>query len=305
MQTDKELLDKVKNSFELEPRPEFVRETKRILITKANRSNKLYRFKEKIKYTLATALTLTLIIWLSFFNGTEYVTSSFQTLLSTVNQNNSVHPTINSSEPTVFIYHTHNTESFMPLLDTDDTNKAFDKEKNITMVGKRIADILEMQGINVLHDNTDIVQQLENRGLEYEDSYLISGEIVKNVLDEHESIKLVLDIHRDSLDRSFTTTNFGGTEVPRISFVIYQNNSNYEENFKVAELLHETLEDNYPGVSRGITISQGSNRGSYNQDLFRNSLLIEIGGFENTLEEEYRGAEIISDVIIDVLDKLD
>ncbi|GGA91105.1 stage II sporulation protein P [Ornithinibacillus halotolerans] len=305
MQTDKELLDNIKNSFELEPRPEFVRETKRKLITEANRSNKRYQFQKKMKYTLATALTLTFIIWLSFYNGTEYVTSSFQTLLSTINQKNTVNTPINSSEPTVFIYHTHNTESFMPLLDIEDPDKAHDDEKNITMVGKHLANLLEQEGIPTLHDNTDIMKQIENDGLQYNESYSLSREIVKDVLDKHENLKLVLDIHRDSIDRDSTTTNIDEAEVPKISIIISENNSKYEENLKVAELFHETLENKYPGVSRGVSTTEGSNSGIYNQDLFQNSLLIQIGGIGNTLEEEYKGAKILSEVIIDILDKLE
>lgn len=305
MQTDKELFEEMRNSFDLEPRPDFVKETRQILITKANKNNKLSRFKKHIRYTLTTAVALIFVIWLSFFNGTEYIASSYHSILTSLNQNKSVNSTVVSSDPTVYIYQTHSWESFIPLLNTDDPDKAFDDVKNITMVGKKIADLLEEEGISALHDNTDIMQKLENKGLEYNESYSISGEIVKNVLEKHENIKLVLDIHRDSLDRNITTTNIDEVEVPRISFVISKNNSNYEKNLKIAQLFHGIMENKYPGVSRGITMTEGPDRGLYNQDLFQNSLLIQIGGIGNTLEEEYKGAEILSNVIVDVLNKID
>ncbi|MGM7722828.1 stage II sporulation protein P [Metabacillus sp. Hm71] len=39
------------------------------------------------------------------------------------------------------MYHTHDTESFTPLLNVNDPNKAFDNKKNITLVGNRLATI--------------------------------------------------------------------------------------------------------------------------------------------------------------------
>ncbi|WP_245976790.1 stage II sporulation protein P [Oceanobacillus arenosus] len=58
-----------------------------------------------------------------------------------------------------------------------------------------------------------------------------------------------------------------------------------------SEIFHEILKNKYPGVSSGIRMTEGPDRGIYNQDLFPNTLLIQIGGVDNTLEEEYKGAK--------------
>ena len=115
----------------------------------------------------------------------------------------------------------------------------------------------------------------------------------------------MFDIHRDSGERHQTTVEINGKSVSRITFAVSHLSSKYEENRHIAELFHNKLEEKYPGISRGIYIGGKKTQNTYNQDLFGNSLLFEIGGAENTLEEEYRSVEILSEVIDDVLDELE
>ena len=57
------------------------------------------------------------------------------------------------------------------------------------------------------------------------------------------------------------------------------------------------LEEAYPGLSKGVITKEGPNsNGVYNQDLLDTSMLIEIGGYENTLEEMYRSADAIAEI---------
>jgi stage II sporulation protein P len=60
-----------------------------------------------------------------------------------------------------------------------------------------------------------------------------------------------------------------------------------------------------PGISKGIYIEGKETNNTYNQDLFGNSLLVQIGGVDNSIKEEYRSVEILSDVIDDILDELE
>ena len=85
-------------------------------------------------------------------------------------------------------------------------------------------------------------------------------------------------------------------------FIIGEANKNYEQNKKLAEELHQKLEELYPGLSKGILSKQqtmGSN-GDYNQSISTKSLTIEIGGVYNTLTEEYRTTEALARAIADL-----
>ncbi len=75
-------------------------------------------------------------------------------------------------------------------------------------------------------------------------------------------------------------------------------NENFENNLNLAEALDELLEAQYPGLSKGRIRKDGSSgNGVYNQDLSPNSLIVEIGGVDNTVEEFHRTTEIFADVI--------
>nr|WP_307728938.1 stage II sporulation protein P [Alkalicoccobacillus plakortidis] len=64
--------------------------------------------------------------------------------------------------------------------------------------------------------------------------------------------------------------------------------------------MHELLEKKYPGLSRGVKIAEGPRtNGVFNQDLSPEMMLVEVGGVENTIEETYRAAEALADVISD------
>jgi stage II sporulation protein P len=143
---------------------------------------------------------------------------------------------------------------------------------------------------------------LEEKNLSFTESYKVSREPLEEVLANNKTIEMVFDIHRDSRKRSDTTISLNGKEYPRIAFIVSKTSDYYEVNIKFAELLHTYLEEDYPHLSRGVFVKDNpSNQNTYNQDLFGNSVLVEIGGYENTLNEEYRTVEVLSEVIKEIL----
>ncbi|MFZ3590132.1 stage II sporulation protein P [Bacillus sp. DJP31] len=79
-----------------------------------------------------------------------------------------------------------------------------------------------------------------------------------------------------------------------MAFVIGSGNPQYHENLKMAQMLHDTMTQMYPGISRDLIIKDNSQgNGIYNQDLSKNSVIVEIGGVENTMEELYRSADVL------------
>ncbi|OIJ16677.1 stage II sporulation protein P [Anaerobacillus alkalilacustris] len=198
----------------------------------------------------------------------------------------------------VHIIHSHSRESFLPeLKDTNVPNQAFHSTVNITLVGERLGRELEKRGIGVEVDKSDIGAILSNRGWVYGQSYDASREIVKEAISNNNDLEFFFDVHRDAQPRDITTVTINGVEYARTLFIVGENNKNYEKNLKLATELHELLDKRYPGLSRGVILKPASGaNGRYNQDLSPNSILVEVGGVDNTLEEGYRSAEAFAKV---------
>ncbi|QOY36203.1 stage II sporulation protein P [Anaerobacillus isosaccharinicus] len=198
----------------------------------------------------------------------------------------------------IHIIHSHSRESFLPeLKDTNSPNQAFHPDVNITLVGDRLGRELEKRGIGVDVDKSDIGALLSNRGWVYGQSYDASREIVKAAMATNADFEFFFDLHRDAQPRNITTVTINGIEYAKTLFIIGENHKNYEKNAQLAAELHALLDKKYPGLSRGVIAKGGSgSNGRYNQDLSPNSILVEFGGVENTLEEAYRSAEAFAEV---------
>lgn len=298
MQSDKELINLLKESYPLEPSSEFISNTETKLKYKArkmSRNNKIGQFSMATAGVLFGAMILTRFF---IFSGNDVI---LKTVSSTKDQQVSI-PDY-QQEPAILIYSTHNHESFNPELKAEDLNEAYHEEVNVSKVGEKLSEILIDKGINTIFEDTDFMGELKNRTLSFQKSYMVSRVSIKEVLRENKQIKMVFDIHRDSQKRDVTSINIDGIEYAKIAFTISSDNKNYEQNKTFAQLLSDRLEESYPGISRGVFLKSqmAYSNYSYNQDLHKQSVLVEIGGAENTLEEEYRTAEALSEVISDVI----
>ncbi|SEH60161.1 stage II sporulation protein P [Halobacillus karajensis] len=198
-------------------------------------------------------------------------------------------------EKDIYIYHTHNTESFYPHL--PDTSTGHDGKVNITLVGERLSESLEERGIGSIVDTTDIASLLKEKGMKHYQSYDAMRPVVEEAISQNDDLKYFFDLHRDSLSREHTTANINGKDYARFAFVIGAEHPKYEQNLQFASEMHQRLEEKYPGISRGVITKKGSGvDGVYNQDLHPNAILIEFGGVHNNLDELYRSADIMAEV---------
>lgn len=201
----------------------------------------------------------------------------------------------------VFIYNTHNRESFLPhLKDETDPNSAYHDEVNITKVSEKLAKSMQAHGIGTTVDDTDIMSILHDKGWSYGKSYDASRSIVEEAVATSDDIQYIIDLHRDSLPKDKTTKEINGESYAKILFVVGAEYDTYEKNLALATELHYLIEEKYPGLSRGVLTKEGAGtNGVYNQDLLNTSLLIEMGGYGNNLEELYRSADALADVFSD------
>lgn len=198
----------------------------------------------------------------------------------------------------VYIYNTHNRESFLPHLpEVTDPNQAHHQEVNISKVSQHLAKKLEANGIGTTLDNTDHMSVLNEKGWSYSQSYRASREVVEAAVTSNKDIQYVFDIHRDSVQRKITTKEIDGQSYAKILFVVGAEYDSYEKNLALATTLNELINEKYPGLSRGVITKEGpGSNGVYNQDISENAMLIEMGGYDNTLEELYRSADVVAEV---------
>ncbi|MBQ6847702.1 MAG: stage II sporulation protein P [Clostridia bacterium] len=214
-----------------------------------------------------------------------------------------------NADPKVLILHTHATETFK----TDDkdyftesfSSRSQDNTKNMVSVGKIVAEKLNSAGIVTLHDTT--LHDYPS----YSKSYSRSAETVNSYLKKYPSIKVVLDLHRDAVtkengDKVKLQTEINGKKAAQVMLVqgsqsgAVTNFPKWEENFKLAVKLQQTIEKNYPTLARPLMLMSKN----YNQSLTTGSLLIEFGTDVNTLEEVHYSAEMVGDCLAELLTSL-
>lgn len=203
---------------------------------------------------------------------------------------------LQTNDPVILIYHSHNQESWLPeLKDINKASLAFNPEINVTLLGERLQKNLKESNINSIHSKRDYQTAIKN--FEYPKSYVYSKKTVKEALAVNRNIKYLFDIHRDSQGRSKTTVKVNNHNYAQVYFVVGEKNPDWKQNYKFAEKIHEKLNEKVPGISKGIYNKNAHGNGEYNQSLSPYSSLIEIGGVENTLEESYRTVDVLTEVI--------
>lgn len=207
--------------------------------------------------------------------------------------------TINNKK--VLIYQSHSYESFLPLLGLPlnaDANKAFDSKTNITIVGDMLGKALEANGVGAIVDKTNMGEELNKKGWGTGKAYTLSRSIVTSAMASNNEIEYLIDLHRDSSRKELTTATIHNKPYARVFFVVGSASDNHEKSLGFANKIHNSLESQYPGISRGI-FEKGFNEGNgvYNQDLSEHALLIEIGGVDNNMKEIRNTVDALSKVI--------
>ncbi|SEN96711.1 stage II sporulation protein P [Paenibacillus sp. OV219] len=202
------------------------------------------------------------------------------------------------SKSAIYIYQSHNRESWIPELPgVTNPDLAFNATTNVSMLGARLAGILQAMGAEVYHTSYDYAS-IYGSQFSYGKSYVYSGKTITNQLALHPQIKYMFDLHRDTSPRIETTANIRGTNYAKLYFVIGLENPNWKQNAAFATKLQALVTAKYPGLSRGIYYKDKSvGNGWYNQNYSPNSALIEVGGTANTLAESNRTMDILAQAI--------
>lgn len=201
----------------------------------------------------------------------------------------------------ILVYHSHPREAYNPLLGVQSDNPSSGvPSKNVMLVGSYITKRLEKRGIGTVHAQEDYATKVPDYSWNF--SYKYSRMTIKSALAGNQEMTELIDIHRDSQRHGKTTAEIGGKSYAQVYFILGHANKNWKKNEAFANEIHQLLEKSYPGLSRGIwgKSSGNGNNGEYNQSLSPNSVLIEVGGIDNTAEELKRTADVLADAIADV-----
>lgn len=212
-----------------------------------------------------------------------------------------------TQEPQVLIVHTHTTEGYLkedvgyysenyPFRSTNDS-------ENVTQVGEQIVNTLKKNGIGAVqakehHDDPS-----------YNGSYARSEETIYKYMEKYPSIKVIIDIHRDSIgyddERGKIKPTFIANGKKAAQIMIMSGYDpfndygfpNWEYNLRFALRLQDKAETMYPGMTRPLYFGDFA----YNMFINTGSLLIEVGTEVNTLEEAKYTGQLLGEVMSSVL----
>ena len=201
---------------------------------------------------------------------------------------------LTGDSPAVLILHTHATESYegTPGYRTEDA------QRNMLRVGREIADILEENGIGVIHDTTLHDQP------SYNGSYSYARRTIQAYLEKYPSICMVLDVHRDALELTEakqlnTNAQVDGQASAQLMLVMGTDagglyHPNWQENLAVGVKLQALLERQYPGFCRPLQLRTER----FNQDLSAAGMILEVGAAGDSLEEALAAAGALARAIV-------
>lgn len=211
-----------------------------------------------------------------------------------------------SAEPQVLIMHTHATEDYRMSLGLwftpGDGARSTDRGINMCAVGRVMTDTLNAAGICTVQDET------LNDYPSYTGSYANSRAVVQQYLERYPSIKVVVDVHRDAIEtesgaRYAPVCVVNGRKAAQVMLICGCDNGgsvqlpNWRQNLRFAAAWERSMEQLYPGLTRPVLFSYRF----YNQDLTTGSLLIEIGGHGNNLNEALYAGHLAAQALAQTL----
>lgn len=210
--------------------------------------------------------------------------------------------TLNQSEPTVLIYHTHTTEAYAKtaLYNYKETSqwRTDDNNMNIVTVGERLKTLLAEYGIVAIHDTTN------HEPPKLATSYSRSVETMEKYKAQYPSIKLFIDVHRDAYGNEEAGLKdvviLDGKEVAKLMFVVgtgegatgtgFGEKPDFPSNYALAKTLTNELKVFDTELVRKIRVKTGR----YNQHVTNHCILVEVGHNANTLDQALNAVEYLA-----------
>lgn len=212
-----------------------------------------------------------------------------------------------STQPQVLIYHNHACQNYLSsdtgFYDPLDTMQSTDATINMCRIGDEIAFSLNSVGIKTIHDTTLLDYP------DYTGAYNRGLTLVENYLKKYPSIKIVLDVHRDSIQysdgtRIKPTVTINGRKAAQIMIVAPCDEGDtalpvpdWKYNYRFGLKVQQALERTYPGLARPLDLCPRR----YNMQVSHGALLVNIGSDANTLDEAVYSGQLFGQVMANLL----
>ncbi len=206
-------------------------------------------------------------------------------------------PTQVAMTPRVYIYNTHQLENYSMA-----NLEVYNITPNVMMTSYLLREKLNHQGISTIVEEANFKEYMQANPWVGKDQYKVSRQFLTQTLKAYPNMDLMIDLHRDAIKKTASTWSDGTKNYAKVLFVVGTAYDGYEKNLELANLFHQKINAKYPGLSRGVMQKEGTGvNGIYNQDVSSNMLLIECGGYENTIDEVANTTDILAAIITEYL----
>ena len=189
---------------------------------------------------------------------------------------------VSATSRRIALYCTHSDESYEP----SDGFYSTTKRGSIYQVGRTLGDALEAEGIEVSF--ADTLHHPHDAGA-YRRSRQTAVQLLKQGLPD-----CMIDIHRDGIpDPESYAVNIGGEEASKIRILVGRGNQNAAVNKEFALMVKAVADRIYPGLIKDIYLGKGT----FNQDLLPQSILLECGTYTLPKERVLRSMPRMADVL--------
>ena len=253
-----------------------------------------------IIYSSTVDKPITLLTSTLNFNGDisydeEYNADELETISKHISDPN---PT-DAKAPIVYIYNSHQLENY-----SGSNYEAYNITPNVMMASYIMREKLKDRGIEAVVEENDITEFIRINSWDYNYSYLASRYYINAAVEEYPSIKYFIDIHRDSITKTNSTITINNVSYAKVLFVVGLEHEAYQNNLDLANYINTKITNKYPNLTRGVITKKGANvNGIYNQDISPNAILIEIGGYENTIDEVYNTVVVLADILKETINE--
>lgn len=256
-------------------------------------NNKKLDTQEKIVKKIFNILTN-----IDYIDPSSIIDSNYKGLTQKKVVKNQVEKTTtNNKIPIIYIYNSHQTEEY-----ANTTFAEYSINPTVMMADYILQDVFNKNNLYTTVEENSIKEVLNNNNWNYASSYKASRILMENAKSQNPKLEYFIDVHRDSLSKDKTTVQINNKSYAKSIFLIGLENENYQENLNFTEKINNKMNELYPNLSKGIYKKGGPGvNGVYNQDFSKHTILIEIGGKDNTVDEVLNTTLAFCDCFMEVI----
>lgn len=258
--------------------------------------------KKKEEKKIVTRV-ISYIAHVDFNNPLTLINNNYDTYNKTVDKVNKIVEDNKDKEiktnikPIVYLYNTHQKEEY-----SLSSHEPYNIKPTVMTLSYILKEELNKNNIPTIVEENSVSDILNMNNWNYAASYKVSRMMMEDSKNKNDSLKYFIDLHRDSVNKKISTISMDNKSYAKVLFISGLENPNYLENLKVIDKINTMINNKYPNLSRGIYKKKGKGvNGVYNQDFNSNTILIEVGGSENTIDEVYNTALVISDILTEYI----